>query len=136
MSTNSEVKIGLRSVATGLIGKSIQALGLLARFSHSAWRFSHSPPAKSYAQVSTETFLAMSTTSAGVRYRTPRFWELQSTESHSVDSDRAGEYIFTLLQPGHYSLEVSATGFQPYHIDDLSLSAGDRRRVVITMLPR
>lgn len=54
-------------------------------------------------------------------------------ERHTVTSDQAGEYTFTLLQPGHYSLQVRASGFKPYQLGDITLSAGDRRRVVIAM---
>ena len=135
MSTNSEVKIGLRSVATGLIVKVSRLLVCLLIFSFGVALLTLSP-AKSYAQVSTGDILGNVNDVSGGALPDAKvlLTNIQTHESHSVDSDRAGEYIFTLLQPGHYSLEVSATGFQPYHIDDLSLSAGDRRRVVITLL--
>src|ERR1700729_4091260 len=58
----------------------------------------------------------------------------QTHEVHTVTSDSSGEYIFTLLQPGNYSIQINATGFKPYSINDVSLSGGDRRRVVIKML--
>lgn len=57
----------------------------------------------------------------------------QTQERHTVTSDQAGEYVFTLLQPGRYSIEVSANGFKPSKVSDITLSAGDRRRVVVGM---
>ena len=57
----------------------------------------------------------------------------QTQERHTVTSDQAGEYVFTLLQPGQYSIEVSANGFKPSKVSDITLSAGDRRRVAVGM---
>ena len=57
----------------------------------------------------------------------------QTQERHTTTSDQAGEYVFTLLQPGQYSMEVSAKGFKPSKLSGITLSAGDRRRVVVPM---
>jgi len=57
----------------------------------------------------------------------------ETQERHTMTSDQSGEYVFTLLQPGQYSLEVSANGFKPSKLSDITLSAGDRRRVVVAM---
>ncbi|HEX5283457.1 MAG TPA: carboxypeptidase-like regulatory domain-containing protein [Bryocella sp.] len=57
----------------------------------------------------------------------------ETQERHTTTSDQAGEYVFTLLQPGQYSIEVSASGFKPAQIPNFALSAGDRRRVGVTM---
>src|SRR5690349_3699511 len=56
---------------------------------------------------------------------------IQTQERHTVNSDQSGEYVFTLLQPGQYSIEVNAKGFKPSKVSDIALSAGDRRRVVV-----
>ena len=57
----------------------------------------------------------------------------QTQERHTITSDQAGEYVFTQLQPGQYSIEVNAKGFKPSRVSDITLSAGDRRRVVVAM---
>jgi hypothetical protein len=57
----------------------------------------------------------------------------QTQERHTIKSDQAGEYVFTLLQPGQYSIEVNASGFKASTIPNITLSAGDRRRVVVTL---
>ncbi len=57
----------------------------------------------------------------------------QTQEHHTIKSDQAGEYVFTLLQPGEYSIDVSASGFKPSKVPVIALSAGDRRRVVVAM---
>jgi hypothetical protein len=59
----------------------------------------------------------------------------QTQETHSVTSDPAGEYVFTLLQPGTYALKVDHAGFAERSLPDITLSAGDRRRVVVAMAP-
>jgi len=58
---------------------------------------------------------------------------IQTQERHRITSDQAGEYIFTLLQPGQYSIEVTANGFKPTKTPEITLSAGDRRRIGVTM---
>lgn len=45
----------------------------------------------------------------------------QTQERHTITSDQAGEYVFTLLQPGRYSMEVSAKGFKPSKLSDITL---------------
>jgi hypothetical protein len=55
-------------------------------------------------------------------------------ERRTVQSDESGQYLFTLLLPGHYSLQVNATGFSTYRINDIPLAAGDRRRLIVPMV--
>lgn len=93
-------------------------------------------PATMHAQVSTGDILGNVNDRSGAALSGAKMLltNTQTHESHTVFSDASGEYVFTLLQSGHYSLEVTATGFQPYRLDDIDLAAGDRRRVVVTML--
>ncbi len=56
---------------------------------------------------------------------------LQRIETHqdaTTTSDSAGNYTFTFLVPGHYSVRVEATGFKTVTIPNLAVSAGDRAR--------
>ncbi len=50
-------------------------------------------------------------------------------EKRSADTNQSGEYTFTLLLPGHYSLTVEAKGFRAYKVQDLAVTGGDRARV-------
>ena len=92
-------------------------------------------PAVASAQVSTGDILGNVSDPSGAVLAGAKILltNLDTRESHAVDSDKGGEYEFTLLQPGDYMLKVTATGFQPYQLDKISLSAGARRRVLIQM---
>ncbi len=46
----------------------------------------------------------------------------------TAKSNGAGDYLFTLLKPGHYSLVIEAPGFKKTAFADVALSAGDRLR--------
>src|ERR1700761_557577 len=92
-------------------------------------------PASANCQVSTGDILGNvnDPSGAAVPGATIVLTNTETQERHSVTSDRAGEYTFTLLQPGHYSLQVNVPGFEPYQLTDITLSAGDRRRIVVGM---
>lgn len=47
----------------------------------------------------------------------------------TAQTSGTGDYVVTLLDPGVYSVEVSAPGFKTYTVSSLQLSAGDRTRV-------
>lgn len=49
--------------------------------------------------------------------------------SQTTETSSAGDYVFTLLQVGTYSVRVEAKGFKTYVAPDITLSAGDRARV-------
>jgi hypothetical protein len=53
---------------------------------------------------------------------------LGTNEKRTTQSNGSGDYNFTLLPVGHYSLSVNATGFEASIIKDLSVEAGDRSR--------
>jgi len=46
----------------------------------------------------------------------------------STSSNEVGNYIFNLLIPGQYSLEIEANGFKKIVYADIALAAGDRAR--------
>src|SRR5277367_5003385 len=49
-----------------------------------------------------------------------------TNEKRTTTSNGSGDYIFTLLPVGHYSISVKATGFQSSITKDLSVEGGDR----------
>src|SRR5580698_6152211 len=53
---------------------------------------------------------------------------LGTNEKRTVQSNGSGDYSFTLLPVGHYSISVKAGGFQASITKDLSVEAGDRAR--------
>ncbi|AXC12046.1 Oar protein [Acidisarcina polymorpha] len=56
---------------------------------------------------------------------------LGTNETHSAVTNDTGDYVFTLLPVGHYSISVKAKGFQESIAKDLSVEAGDRARADI-----
>jgi hypothetical protein len=53
---------------------------------------------------------------------------LGTNEKRSSQSNGSGDYSFTLLPVGHYSISVKASGFQEAITKDLAVEAGDRAR--------
>jgi Carboxypeptidase regulatory-like domain/TonB dependent receptor len=53
---------------------------------------------------------------------------LGTDEKRTAQSNNAGDYSFTLLPVGHYSITVKAGGFQSSVTKDLAVEAGDRAR--------
>jgi len=53
---------------------------------------------------------------------------LGTNESRSTVTDSSGNFGFTLLHPGHYSVKVEAPGFKANSTADISVEAGDRAR--------
>jgi len=51
-----------------------------------------------------------------------------TAEARSTQTGPSGDYGFTFLQPGTYSIAVEAAGFQSSRTNGLTLSAGDRTR--------
>ena len=54
---------------------------------------------------------------------------LGTGQSRSVPSNAVGEYAFSLLQVGTYSVKVEVAGFKQFRVPSVTLSAGDRVRV-------
>lgn len=53
---------------------------------------------------------------------------LGTNETRTAQSNATGDYSFTLLPVGHYSITVKANGFQASVTKDLAVEAGDRAR--------
>ena len=54
---------------------------------------------------------------------------IDTSDTRSQTTSDSGSYTFTNLNPGHYRLGLEITGFETVNIPDVSVSAGDRRRV-------
>jgi hypothetical protein len=59
---------------------------------------------------------------------------LATRETRSANANAAGEFVFNGLNPGHYRLEVTASGFKNFVVPDLLAAAGDRARVDVQMI--
>ena len=53
---------------------------------------------------------------------------LGTQEKRTTTSNDSGDYLFSLLPPGHYSVLVKASGFKTYNTNDVAIEAGDRAR--------
>jgi hypothetical protein len=53
---------------------------------------------------------------------------LGTNEKRTATSNSSGDYTFSVLPVGHYSISVKATGFEASITKDLSVEAGDRAR--------
>ena len=51
-----------------------------------------------------------------------------TNEKRTQNTNASGDYTFSLLPVGHYSISVKAAGFQSQIVKDLSVEAGDRAR--------
>jgi hypothetical protein len=53
---------------------------------------------------------------------------LETNDARTMQSNGSGDYSFTLLPAGHYTITVKANGFQAWATRDLAVEAGDRAR--------
>ena len=53
---------------------------------------------------------------------------LDTKETRTADTTSSGDYTFTQLGPGNYSIEVSQNGFKSFLVPSIALSASDRVR--------
>ncbi len=53
---------------------------------------------------------------------------IETNETRTLQTNGSGDYVFTLLPPGHYQVRIEASGFKATTIDDLAVEAGDRAR--------
>lgn len=82
------------------------------------------------AQLTTSDILGTVTDSSGavVPNATVVLTNTGTNETRTAKTNGAGDYSFTLLPVGHYSISVKAPGFQAALNKDLSVEAGDRAR--------
>ena len=58
---------------------------------------------------------------------------LATNETRTAQPNSSGDYVFTLLRPGQYTVTAEANGFRLSKIPALTLAAGDRARADMTM---
>src|ERR1700721_958115 len=82
------------------------------------------------AQLTTADILGTVTdqTGASVPNASVTLTNLGTNDQRTVQSNASGDYTFTLLPVGHYSISVKAGGFQESITKDLGVEAGDRAR--------
>lgn len=56
-----------------------------------------------------------------------------TNENRTVVTGANGEYVVNNLQPGHYSMKITASGFKVSNTRDLAVEAGDRARNDVRM---
>lgn len=49
-------------------------------------------------------------------------------EQRTATTNSAGEYDFTFLQPGHYSVQITQSGFSTFKVGDIAVNGGDHGR--------
>src|SRR5580704_17766555 len=86
--------------------------------------------AAALAQLTTADILGTVTdqTGASVPNASVTLTNLGTNDQRTVQSNGSGVYTFTLLAVGHYSISVTAGGFQESITKDLAVEAGDRAR--------
>jgi hypothetical protein len=67
-------------------------------------------------------------TGASLPHATVTLTNLGTKETRTAQTTDAGDYTFTQLGPGTYSIQVSQSGFRNFVIPNISLSASDRAR--------
>src|SRR6202162_2073367 len=83
-----------------------------------------------FPQLTTADILGTVTdpTGASVPNASVTLTNLGTNDQRAVQSNGSGDYTFTLLPVGHYSISVKAGGFQESITKDLGVEAGDRAR--------
>ena len=67
-------------------------------------------------------------TGASLPHATVTLTNLGTKEVRTAQTTDAGDYTFTQLGPGNYSIQVSQPGFKSFSIPNIALSASDRAR--------
>ncbi len=95
--------------------------GLLAAFA----------PRTMHAQVATADVLGTVTDSTGAVVPDAKVTavDLSTGIISTVQTDKAGEYLFSHLQVGNYKLTIEAKSFKTFVVKTLTLNANDRARV-------
>jgi outer membrane receptor protein involved in Fe transport len=88
-------------------------------------------PGSVRAQQTTADVLGTVTDASGAALANAKITvhNLNTNDSRTATTNDRGDYTFSLLPNGHYSLKVEAPGFKVYQVRDFSLSVGDRARL-------
>lgn len=87
------------------------------------------------AQLTTADIVGTVRDSDGALVTTARVTlnHLETHQSTNISTNSVGNYLFTFLAPGHYSIRVEAPGFKSVTIPNLAVEAGDRARADATL---
>lgn len=87
--------------------------------------------ASAFPQVTTADLVGtvQDASGAAVPGATVTVISLDTNESKTAQTSSSGDYDFTLLKPGSYSVKVSMIGFKTFQVASVALAAGDRARV-------
>jgi hypothetical protein len=90
-----------------------------------------------YAQLSTADVVGTvaDSTSAVIPGATVTLTNSATKVHASATASSSGDFLFTFLNPGKYTLSVTAPGFRNTLISSFTLAAGDRARENVTMQP-
>ncbi|GGH05686.1 hypothetical protein GCM10011586_22340 [Silvibacterium dinghuense] len=88
------------------------------------------------AQLTTADITGLVTDQQGnvLPHATVTLTNLGTKESRQAQSNGQGEYVFSFLLPGHYSVRVEAQGFRAFTVSDIGVEAGDRGRADAHMI--
>src|SRR5579863_1769387 len=88
------------------------------------------PSSAALAQLTTADILGTVSDSSGavVPNANVTLRNIETNEARTAQSNGSGDYSFTLLPAGHYTITVKANGFQAWVTRDLAVEAGDRAR--------
>ncbi len=83
-----------------------------------------------YAQLTTADIAGTVTDSTGaiVPNAQVQIENLGTRAVRSATTNGAGDYTFTFLQPGRYSIDVKSSGFSEFKISEISVNGGDHAR--------
>ncbi|MBS1815098.1 MAG: TonB-dependent receptor [Acidobacteria bacterium] len=89
-------------------------------------------PASGFGQVITGDVLGTVTDPSGavVVHADVALDNTGTGEHRTIQTDAQGNFIFTALQPGEYTVTVQAAGFQPFRVQTLHVGAGARVREI------
>ena len=93
--------------------------------------------ATAFGQLTTADILGTVTDASGavIPNATVVLTNTGTNEKRTATSNNSGDYTFTFLAVGHYSISVKAPGFQASITKDLAVEAGDRARNDVHLAP-
>jgi hypothetical protein len=96
--------------------------------------FTASPFLSAQSTTGDITGTVTDTTGASVPNATVTLTNLGTQEVRTIHSGGSGDYTFTQLGPGTYSVQIKESGFQSLTIPSIALNAGDRAREDATLV--
>src|ERR1700731_3667668 len=114
-----------RDTSTGQFAKQLKAI---TRGALLLWVLTLISAMAAVGQLTTADILGTVTDASGALVPNAHvtLTNLDTQEKRSTVTNSSGDSSFTLLQPGHYSVSVQATGFKVSTTPNLGVEAGDR----------